>query len=292
MNTVCRKIDVHMHLAPAARAGGVPAATPAQMLPHMRALGIRKALLMSSGESAGTIPGGDNEACRIMARQDPDHFAWACNLDHRGSPRTVEARLAACRVPGAVAVGELILNLPVDDPFLQAVYAAAGKLGLPVTFHFSPAPGEGYGVVDAPGLPGLERMLAAYPGTVFVGHSCPFWAEISGDAPASPAGRSAWSSGPVRPGGRLPRLLARYPNLRADLSANSGGCAILRDPAFGLDFLHRFAGQLLFGTDMSRADQVFPLGGWLDGQAAAGTLPPQDYEAICFGNAQRLYGLH
>ena len=31
---------------------------------------------------------------------------------------------------------------------------------------------------------------------------------------------------------------------------------------------------------------------WLDGQAAAGTLPPQDYEAICFGNAQRLYGLH
>lgn len=152
------------------------------MLPHMQALGIRKALLMSSGESAGTIPGGGNKACRIMARQDPDHFAWACNLDHRGSPRTVEARLA--------------------------------------------------------------------------------------------------------------RLLARYPNLRADLSANSGGCAIRRDPAFGLDFLHRFAGQLLFGTDMSRADQVFPSGGWLDGQATAGTLPPQDYEAICFGNAQRLYGLH
>lgn len=25
---------------------------------------------------------------------------------------------------------------------------------------------------------------------------------------------------------------------------------------------------------------------------SAGTLPPQDYEAICFGNAQRLYGLH
>lgn len=90
----------------------------------------------------------------------------------------------------------------------------------------------------------------------------------------------------------LPHMRARYPNLRADLSANSGGCAILRDPAFGLDFLHRFAGQLLFGTDMSRVDQVFPLGGWLDGQAAAGTLPPQDYEAICFGNAQRLYGLH
>ena len=59
------------------------------------------------------------------------------------------------------------------------------------------------------------------------------------------------SSGPVCPGGRL---LARYPNLRADLSAHSGGCAILRGPAFGLDFLHRFAGQLLFGTDMSRAD--------------------------------------
>lgn len=286
----CPKTDVHMHLLPAGQRAEIPAASPAQMLPHMQALGIHRALLMSSGETRGTIPGGCNADCCAMARQDPAHFAWACNLDGR-DPATVEARLARCRDRGAVAVGELMLHRPVDDPFLQAVYAAAGRLGLPVTFHFSPAAGRGYGVVDGPGLPGLERMLAAYPDTVFVGHSQPFWIEISGDAPADPDARNGWGRGPVTPGGRVGQLLARYPNLYGDLSAHSGGCAILRDPAFGLEFLHRFARKLLFATDMTGPDQRFPLGDWLDGQLRAGTLSRADHRQICRENARRLYGL-
>lgn len=285
----CQKIDTHMHLSLPGQTDGLPATTPAQMLPHMQELGIRKALLMSCGETPGTIPGGGNDTVRAIARQDPVHFAWACNLDYHNF-HTIEARLKLCKEDGAVAIGELMLNLPVDDPFLQAVYTVAGRLGLPVTLHFFPTVGGGYGVVDEPSLPGLERMLAAYPHTVFVGHSSPFWAEISGDAPADPARRNEWGHGPVTPGGRVPELLARYPNLYADLSANSGSCAVLRNPDFGLWFLHRFACKLLFATDMTGPDQNFPLGPWLDTQAAAGALPMQDYEAICFGNAQRLYG--
>lgn len=285
----CQKIDTHMHLSLPGQTGGIPAATPAEMLPHMQQFGIRKALLMSCGETPGIIPGGDNAACCAIARQDPEHFAWACNLDFQDAG-TVEQRLVRYKEQGAVGIGEFMINRPVEDPFLQAVYAAAGRLGLPVTFHFFPTVGGGYGVVDEPGLPGLERMLAAYPHTVFVGHSSPFWAEISGDAPREPSRRNAWGAGPVLPGGRLPYLLSRYPNLYADLSANSGGCAILRDPDFGLRFLHEFADKLLFATDMTAPEQRFPLGPWLDEQAACGALPLCDYEKICFRNARRLYG--
>lgn len=280
-----------MHLLPAGRVAENPAATPTEMLPHMWELGICKALLMSCGECAGAIPGGCNADCRAIAQQYPAYFAWACNLDYDGDATTVEARLAACRAQEAVAVGEFMINRPIEDPFLQAVYAAAGKLGLPITFHFFPTVGGGYGVVDDPGLPGLERMLATYPQTIFVGHSSPFWAEISGDAPTDPAGRNEWSHGPVISGGRLPYLLTRYPNLYADLSANSGGCAVLRDSAFGLAFLHRFSGKLLFATDMTQSDQTYPLGVWLDEQVRAGALTWEDYETICVRNAQRLYGL-
>ena len=229
----CQKIDTHMHLSLPGQTGGIPAATPAEMLPHMQQFGTRKALLMSCGETPGTIPGGGNAACCAIARQDREHFAWACNLDFQDAG-TVEQRLVRYKEQGAVGIGEFMINRPVEAPFLQAVYAAAGRLGLPVTFHFFPTVGGGYGVVDEPGLPGLERMLAAYPHTVFVGHSSPFWAEISGDAPREPSRRNAWGAGLVLPGGRLPYLLSRYPNLYADLSRTSvcGSCTNLQTNCF------------------------------------------------------------
>lgn len=114
---------------------------------------------------------------------------------------------------------------------MQAVYGAAGRLKMPITFQFS------------------HVVL----------------------------------------GGRLPYLFAHYPNLYADLSANSGSCAILRDPDFGLRFLHKFADKLLFATDMTTPEQHFPLGPWMDEQVAYGKLSFCDYEKICFRNAQQLY---
>jgi hypothetical protein len=55
--------------------------------------------------------------------------------------------------------------------------------------------------------------------------------------------------GPVTPGGRLPDLLERFPNLHCDLSAESGFNAISRDPDNAREFLTRFRRQALFGRD-------------------------------------------
>jgi len=95
----------------------------------------------------------------------------------------------------------------------------------------------------------------------------------------------------VVPGGRVPELFAKYPNLYGDLSANSGSRAIMRDEAFGLAFLETYADRLFFATDMVNRDMVFPLGAWLDQQLAAGKLSQSAYSKICFENARRVFDL-
>ena len=285
------KIDLHMHLSrtPQPRTEKMWVSDPAEMIPHMEELGIGKAVLMSTGESS-QLPLTANADCCAIAAADPEHFAWMCNLDPV-EQETVLERLARYKAQGAVGIGELIINRRLDDPFLETVFEAAGKLGLPVTFHMSPEVGYSYGVVDEPGLPLLEAALKKFPDTKFLGHSQTFWIEMSGDAPTEKEARNQWGSGPVVPGGRVPELFAKYPNLYGDLSANSAGQAIMRDPAFGLKFLETYADRLFFATDMVNAGMVFPLGGWLDEQVASGNLSKAAYCKICSENAQRVFGL-
>ena len=89
----------------------------------------------------------------------------------------------------------------------------------------------------------------------------------------------------------MPELFAKYPNLYGDLSANSAGQAIMRDPAFGLGFLESYGDRLFFATDMVNVDMVFPLGAWLDARAEAGELSEDTYKKICRDNARRVYGV-
>lgn len=234
---------------------------------------------------------GTNEENYRIVSADPEHYAWMCNLDYDGNPETIYDRLLACKEKGAVGIGELIINRRLNDPFFHRLFEAAGKLKLPVTFHMSPEVGYSYGVVDEPGLPLLEDCLRCHPDTLFLGHSQTFWIEISADAPVDKEGRNRWGEGPVLPGGRVPQLFAKYPNLYGDLSANSAGCAMMRDPEFGLNFLETYSERLFFATDMVNTEMIFPLGQWLDEQAAAGKLTRAAYENICFKNAKRVFGL-
>lgn len=286
-----QKVDLHLHLSrtPQPRTEQMWVSDPAEMLPHMKELGIRKAVLMSAGEAPQAAVAANADCCAI-ATEDPEHFAWMCNLDPV-DPETIPERLARYKAQGAVGIGELMINRRLDDPFLETIFDAAGKLGLPVTFHMSPEVGYSYGVVDEPGLPLLERALKKFPETKFLGHSQSFWIEMSGDAPTEKEARNQWGKGPVVPGGRVPALFAKYPNLYGDLSANSAGQAIMRDPAFGLAFLETYADRLFFATDMANAGMVFPLGKWLDEQAASGALSMDAYQKICCENAQRVFGL-
>ena len=285
-----KKIDLHLHLTPfqLPKLGKMNLTSGTNMLPHLDELGIEKGVLMSSAEKGLLF--GTNKANKAICGKHPDRYAWMCTLKP-GHPDTVYERLAMYKSQGAIGVGELTVNRRLDDPFLQALFAAAEKLDMPVTIHMSPEVGYSYGVVDEPGLPLLEQVLKTYPKLKILGHSQTFWIEMSGDAPTEKAARNQWGQGPVVPGGRVPELFAKYPNLYGDLSANSGSCAIMRDEAFGLQFLETYADRLFFATDMVSKDMVFPLGAWLDEKLASGELTQETYEKIVRRNAERIFGL-
>ncbi len=285
-----KKIDLHLHLTPfqIPKLGKMNLTSGKNMLSHLDELGIGKGVLMSSSESG--LPFGTNKANRKICQQFPDRYAWMCAVSPKGK-EPVYDRLARFKAQGAIGVGELTTNVKLDDPFLQELFAAAEKLDMPITIHMSPEVGYSYGVVDDPGLPLLEDVLKKYPNLKILGHSQTFWIEMSADAPKDKESRNSWGDGPVVPGGRVPDLFEKYPNLYGDLSANSAGRAIMRDEAFGLGFLETYADRLFFATDMVNTDMVFPLGAWLDEQLAAGKLSQNAYDQICFGNAQRVFGL-
>ena len=285
-----KKIDLHLHLTPfqIPRLGKMNLTSGRNMLPHLEELGIGKGVLMSGGEKG--LPFGTNKANKKICDQFPQHYAWMCNISPK-SKEPVYDRLARFKAEGAIGIGELTYNHRLDDPFLQEVFAAAEKLDMPVTIHMSPEEGYSYGVVDEPGLPLLENVLRKYPNLKILGHSQTFWIEMSADAPRDKEGRNSWGDGPVVPGGRVPELFRKYPNLYGDLSANSGSRAIMRDEAFGLRFLEEYADRLFFATDMVNADMVFPLGQWLDEQVASGQLSREAYDKICFENARRIFNL-
>ncbi|MCI8664540.1 MAG: amidohydrolase family protein [Hungatella sp.] len=301
------KIDIHLHLGPEEikqsqrragekvtyATGNIPhepvmkMSSAGDMVPHLEELGISKGIILSGGEEDGRM---DNEKAKKAAEAVPGVYAWMCNLSER-DPETVEQRLRTYKNQGAVGVGEFAVNQWIGSPFIEAVFTAAETLSMPVLFHMSPEEGFNYGVADRPGLPLLEEALKKHPRMIFIGHSQPFWHEITGDAKADRISRNSWGEGPVADGGRLVYLLDTYLNLYCDLSANSGGHAIMRDEAFGLRFLEKFQDRLMFGTDMCSVDMVFPLGRWLDEKLEEGRLDKEVYDKICVKNAERIFGV-
>jgi predicted TIM-barrel fold metal-dependent hydrolase len=142
---------------------------------------------------------------------------------------------------GALGLGEIKFRVAVDGPEMRGVYELAAELNVPVTIHFEE---DSSGSFTAP-LKGLPAMLKAYPKTTFIGHANAFWANISADVPPG----VAYPTGKVQPGGLTDRMLSEFPNLYADLSANSGRNALGRDPDFAADFLVRHKGKPMFGSD-------------------------------------------
>lgn len=301
------KIDIHLHLGLESKEhkreqkkdgqkvfafGTTPQpitlnmSSSADMLPHLKKLGIRKGIILSSGED--NTRAHSNDEVRQAAEAFPELYHWMCNLD-KTDVNTIEDRLRKYKEQGAVGVGEFSVNEWINSPFIEAVFTAAEKLYLPILFHMSPEAGFNYGIADHPGLPLLEDALKRHPNLIFVGHSQPFWYEISADAKEDIMARNSWGEGPVVPGGRLPYLFENYPNLYGDLSANSGGNALMRDQLFGLNFLEKYQDRLMFGTDMINTDMVFPLGAWLDDMLKEGKLSKEVYEKVCWKNAEKVW---
>jgi predicted TIM-barrel fold metal-dependent hydrolase len=184
-----------------------------------------------------------------------DRLIPFCSIDprtsYRGGAKGLLEMLRRYVELGAKGFGEHKPGVAIDDPRNMSLYAACAELKLPVLFHLDEQRNT-----DAPGLPGLERVLKEFPQGVFIGHGPGWWASIAGNVTKADLG--GYPKGEVAPGGTIDRLMDKYPNLYGDLSAGSGAQAISRDAKFGREFLIRRQDRLMFGTDFLAPGQDVP----------------------------------
>jgi len=285
--------DIHVHCCEArdprlTRANGTRYPTPEELLASMDGLGIDRALCMGgvSPECRYTVVPAE-ELLRIAGRY-PERLVPCCPVDPRwlGNSPTADFRplLRAYQDRGCRAVGEYTPNIPLDDPLNLNFLAQVEEVGLPLTFHLATRAGGCYGLIDEPGLPRLEKMLAEFPNITWVGHGPHFWSAISGEDGSQPR---PYPKGTITPGGAIDRLMERFDNLYADLSGMSGYNAMTRDPDFTPGFIERRWQRLLFGTDVCYANEALPIIEWMR------TIPMDESirHAIAEGNAVKLLGL-
>ena len=193
---------------------------------------------------------------------------------------------------GCVGIGEVTSNLPLDDPRVVNMFRQCGEWQMPVLFHCT-GPGSGvYGLYDELGLPRLEKLLALVPDTTVIGHATGFWAEISGKINLKD--KFIYPEGSIEKEGSLQRLLRRYKNLYADISANSGFNAISRDRNYGIKFLNEFQDRILFGTDVCYGDEEgrMPHLSYLRELLKDGSISEKVFTKITGGNALKILKLY
>jgi predicted TIM-barrel fold metal-dependent hydrolase len=276
-------IDMHFHMR----------ASPALNIAHQHGAGIAAANLLARGSAADVA---------ALQAQDPKLFpCWFGSTDV-SKPEAVSILTQAVK-NGAKGFGELKYPVAADGPEMRRVYDLAAELNVPVLIHFQeigqPAAPGGYNT----GVKRFGAMLKAYPETRFIAHADAFWANISADYHE----QEAYPTGPIVPGGISDKLLADYPNLFADTSANSANNALSRDAAFTRDFLKRHQDKLHFGSDCNcedgkgggaaqNSDRVAPR---MRGKCVAretlallaGSTTPDIFRKIAWSNAHRLVGL-
>lgn len=289
-------IDIHTHATlyrTVPHRGGHYFVTPDELLAAMDQAGIDRAVvlpLVSPSQRTTLIP--TEQVLEICARR-PNRLIPFCNLDPRQEKNTPESDFSlyfqTYKELGCKGLGEVTTNLSFDNPLVQNLFRHCEIAGLPLVFHIAPQVGGYYGLVDDLHLPRLEETLRRFPRLSFLGHSQPFWAEISADV--TDDNRNGYPKGPVVPGGRVPELLAKYPNLYGDLSAGSGFNAISRDPEFGYRFLEQHQDRMLFGTDLLRPGQELPQVEYLKSAVQQGRISKTAFGKITWKNADRLLGL-
>lgn len=291
-------IDIHVHtrLFPGPeRLSGGTYATPEQLIAMLRPHGVKRAVILPGvSPECQYIPQSIGEVLAICEKY-PDFFIPFMNVDPRAVGNSPDADLGHLmrywKERGCKGIGELTASLRFDDPMMENLFRHAEENGLPLTFHIAPKMGGFYGIVDDLGLPGLDGALRKFPALKIIGHSQPFWAEISGDLTEDL--RNTYPTGKVAPGGATVRLFREHPNLYGDLSPakGSGYNAIARDPDFGYAFLEEFQDRLLFGTDICDPRNPLDLIFFLNEAVENGRISRDAYEKICFRNAQELLGV-
>ena len=249
------KIDAHTHFGP----DSVP-----QLLRLMDRYGIDTVVNLS-----GSFPGGGLEDQLDAAARAPGRIVVFTTLDWReprrgpGYGARMAASLRRARTLGArglkIAKGLGLFYqdsngalIPVDDPELDAVFAAAGEQGMPVAIHA----GDPVAFWRPP-TPDNERYaeLLAHPGWSFYDQPVPSWEEIFAQLERRVARHPGTTFISVHFGNaaeypdRVAALLAKYPNLYVDTAARIPEMG-RADPRKMREIFIRYQDRILFGTDL------------------------------------------
>ena len=237
-------IDVHSHAY---------AKTPEQIAEWVRVMdevGIEKTVILSG------VTGKAFDEIHAKYSKHPGRFEVWCGFDLAGSASVQE--LERCRRVGAKGVGEILdkgsglgrgRGPHPDDARMDPLFEKCAELGMPVNIHvadpiwmYEPMDKTNDGLMNAfkwrldnkPGIVGhagmidiLEKTIRKHPKTTII--ACHF-ANLDYDL------------------ARLGELFSRYSNFYADISARYAETAPI--PRFVSRFYERFAGRLLYGTDM------------------------------------------
>lgn len=240
-----RYVDVHVHIGtiPVGRSDPL---TAEELLRWMDASDIAQSFVLPLVSPEAYPNPVSTEYVLLHTSPYRDRLIPFCVIDPRNSwynsGERLRKQLAQYVEQGAKGFGEHKPGIAIDDPRNMELYAACQEVGLPVLFHL-----DAERNTDQPGLPGLEKVLKAFPDLNFIGHAPGFWASISGNV--RPVDLGSYPKTKITPGGALDRLFGECPNLYADVSAGSGHNALTRDPDFTVPFLLRNADRILFGTD-------------------------------------------
>lgn len=288
------KIDFHTHVvwepwycSEATGEGRVLPLTCPQLREKYDKVGVEKGVVLPLSSPEGATEQHSNLAAMMCREKYPETIGWwFCNVDPRWIGNSADTdfteMLEFYKSRGARGIGELIANLPLDDPRMRNLFKHAEKAGLPILFHIGD-PVNDYGIVDGVGLYGIEKVLQDFPNLILIGHSQKWWSEISGDC--CEENRNDYPTGKVAPGGRVVELLRKYPNMYGDLSAGSGENAMRRDPEFAYQFLEEFQDKLLFGIDFCTPYDEINLSAFLDEAVENGHISQTAYNKICRENA-------
>jgi predicted TIM-barrel fold metal-dependent hydrolase len=223
-------LDTHLHLRKDADS----------CLTHMQGCGVTNAILLT--------PATDQDRAKQEMERRPGRFARSVRTDPTVSG--ADKILSDALKGGAVSIGEMKFNVALDSPEMRRVYDIAAEMKVPVMMHIQTFPHFPAEKPYNTGYPEFDKVLRAYPRTMFIGHGDLFWAHISADVPTD----RGYPAGPIKEGGLTDQWLAEFPNLYADMSANSGNNALSRDTAFTRRFIMRHQRKLLFGSDCSCTD--------------------------------------
>ncbi len=288
-------IDIHAHAyrqdCPPGD-GKTQFATPDQVLKRYDEIGIERGVLLPLIGPEVYLP-QSNEGIMDMCEASGGRFIPFCNIDPRGMSNSPDAPLDIWlrhyRQRGCKGVGEVMPNLPFEDPRCQNLFKHISAVGLPLIFDISDRIGGDYGFYDDLGLPQLGRTLERFPELIILGHGPAYWAEIG--QLETPADRAGYPHYPIKEEGAVPKLFRRYPNMHGDLSAGSGYNALARDPDYAVRFLNEFQDRLYFGTDICSAAANLPLAQFLLDLREEGKLNESAFNKIARENAVRLLAL-